>query len=65
MVALFGAGALGLLAYKENYTTTGLFTKRTESVDGFKAMQAAFPAGVLAPRIWSSSVATAGCGPRT
>jgi putative drug exporter of the RND superfamily len=49
MVALFGAGALGLLAYRENYSTTGLFTTRTESVDGFKAMQRAFPAGALAP----------------
>jgi RND superfamily putative drug exporter len=48
-VALFGAGAVGLIAYKENYSTTGVFTQRTESVDGFKAMQRAFPAGALAP----------------
>ncbi|MFL5883547.1 MAG: MMPL family transporter [Thermoleophilaceae bacterium] len=48
-VALFGAGALGLLAYKEDYSTTGFFKKKTESVTGYKALQAAFPAGVLSP----------------
>ncbi len=49
IVAVFGAGALGLIAYKENYSSTGVFTKRTESVDGFNAMKRAFPAGALAP----------------
>jgi putative drug exporter of the RND superfamily len=48
-VVLFGGGALGLLAYKENYSTTGIFTNRTDSVDGFKALETAFPAGALAP----------------
>jgi RND superfamily putative drug exporter len=48
-VALFGAGALGVLAYKEDYSTTGFFKKKTESVTGYKALQAAFPAGVLSP----------------
>src|SRR5437763_1060038 len=48
-VALFAVGGFGLLAYKENYSTTGDFKKRTDSVDGFKAIQKAFPAGSLAP----------------
>lgn len=43
------AGAFGLLAYKENYSTTGIFKKDVESVDGFRAIQTAFPAGTLAP----------------
>ena len=48
-LALFAVGGLGLVAYKENYSTTGVFKKRTDSVDGFKAIQKAFPAGALAP----------------
>jgi putative drug exporter of the RND superfamily len=48
-VALFAVGGFGLLAYKENYSTTGVFMNRTDSVDGFKAIQKAFPAGALAP----------------
>jgi RND superfamily putative drug exporter len=48
-VAIFGAGALGLLAYKEDYSTTGFFKKKTESVTGYKALQRSFPAGVLSP----------------
>jgi len=48
-VALFGVGGLGLLAYKENYSTTNVFRKSTESVNGFKQIQKAFPAGSLAP----------------
>jgi RND superfamily putative drug exporter len=48
-LAVFAAGGLGLLAYKENYSTTGVFTKRTESVDGFKAIRKSFPAGALDP----------------
>src|SRR3954454_9375795 len=48
-VALFGVGALGLLAYKEDYSTTGFFKKKTDSVTGYKALQASFPAGVLSP----------------
>ena len=46
---LFGGGALGLLAYKVNYSTTNAFTKETESVEGFKALERKFPAGVLQP----------------
>jgi RND superfamily putative drug exporter len=48
-VAIFGAGSLGLLAYKENFSSTGFFKKPTESVDGFKVIQSAFPAGSLSP----------------
>jgi putative drug exporter of the RND superfamily len=42
-------GALGLLAYEENYSVTSFFKKPTESVDGFKVMERAFPAGTSAP----------------
>ena len=48
-LALFGVGALGLLAYKEDYSTTSFFKKSTESVDGFKVLEQALPAGALAP----------------
>jgi RND superfamily putative drug exporter len=48
-VLLFAAGGLGLLAYKENYSTTTFFKKPTESVDGFKAMERSVPAGNLDP----------------
>jgi RND superfamily putative drug exporter len=48
-LALFVAGGLGLLAYKENYSTTNFFKTKTESVDGFKALEKAVPAGNLDP----------------
>jgi RND superfamily putative drug exporter len=48
-VLFFGVGALGLLAYEENYSVTSFFKKPTESVDGFKVMERAFPAGTSAP----------------
>jgi putative drug exporter of the RND superfamily len=48
-VAFFGAGALGLLAYKVDYSTTTFFKKQTDSVDGFRVMQRSFPAGLLSP----------------
>ena len=48
-VALFGGGALGLLAYKEDYSITNVFKKPTESVDGFRVLERAFPAGALEP----------------
>jgi RND superfamily putative drug exporter len=44
-VAVFGAGALGLLAYKEDYSTTNFFKKDTESIDGYRVLERAFPAG--------------------
>jgi putative drug exporter of the RND superfamily len=46
---IFGGGALGLLAYKKDYSITNVFKKRTESVDGFHALQLAFPAGTSNP----------------
>ena len=46
---LLVAGAFGVLAYKEDYSTTGFFKKQTESVDGFRAIEGAFPAGTLSP----------------
>jgi RND superfamily putative drug exporter len=48
-VAIFVAGAFGLLAYKEDYSTNGFFKKRTEAVDGYKLIERSFPAGALAP----------------
>jgi putative drug exporter of the RND superfamily len=48
-VAAFVAGALGLAAYKVDYSTTNFFKDSVESVEGFEVMQASFPAGTLAP----------------
>ncbi len=48
-VALFGAGALGLLAYKEDYSVDGFFKQPTESADGFDVLRHALPAGALVP----------------
>src|SRR4051812_43455165 len=49
-VLLFTGGALGLLAYKESYSTTNFFKKATESVDGFKALEnSTLSAGNLDP----------------
>ena len=46
---IFIAGALGLLAYKVDYSTTSFFKHSVEAVEGFDAMRTAFPAGTLAP----------------
>jgi RND superfamily putative drug exporter len=48
-VLLFAGGALGLLAYKEDYSTTTFFKKETESVEGFRVLESALPAGALSP----------------
>jgi RND superfamily putative drug exporter len=48
-VGLFCAGALGVLAYKVDYSTTSFFKSSVESVEGFKVIEGAFPAGTLAP----------------
>jgi RND superfamily putative drug exporter len=48
-VALFAGGAAGLLAYKEDYSTTTFFKKKVQSVEGFKVIERSFPAGTLAP----------------
>jgi putative drug exporter of the RND superfamily len=45
----FVAGAFGLFAYKVDYSTTTFFKESVESVEGFKLLEEAFPAGVLAP----------------
>ena len=46
---LFGGGALGLLAYAEDYSTENAFKKPAESVDGFAALQGSFPVGATDP----------------
>jgi RND superfamily putative drug exporter len=48
-VGLFSLGALGLIAYKEDYSVDGFFKKATESADGFDVLKAALPAGALVP----------------
>jgi RND superfamily putative drug exporter len=48
-VVLFAIGGLGLLAFKVDYSTTSFFKKSVESVNGFKVLETAFPAGVLQP----------------
>jgi len=48
MVA-FGAGALGLLAWKVDYSTTTFFKKSVESVEGFEVLGDALGEGLLAP----------------
>jgi putative drug exporter of the RND superfamily len=48
-VALFGLGALGLLAYQEDYSVDGFFKETTESAEGFEVLRSAFPAGALVP----------------
>jgi RND superfamily putative drug exporter len=46
---LVSLGALGLLAYKEDFSSTNAFKKSTESVDGFNALSRVFPKGLLGP----------------
>jgi RND superfamily putative drug exporter len=48
-VVLFVGGALGLAAYKVDYSTTNFFKDSVESVEGFDVLRASFPAGTLAP----------------
>ena len=48
-VLIFVAGALGILAYKVDYSTTNFFKKDVDSVEGFQLMEEAFPAGTLSP----------------
>jgi RND superfamily putative drug exporter len=45
----FAAGALGLLAWKVDYSTTTFFKTSVESVEGFEVLADAFPSGTLAP----------------
>ena len=48
-VIIFVAGALGILAWKVDYSTTTFFKKSVDSVEGFEVLGEAFPAGTLAP----------------
>jgi RND superfamily putative drug exporter len=48
-VVVFAAGALGLAAYKVDYSTTNFFKESVESVEGFNVLRESFPAGTLAP----------------
>jgi putative drug exporter of the RND superfamily len=48
-VLFFAACSLGLLAYKENYSTTSYFKTEVESVEGFKALEREVPAGNVDP----------------
>jgi putative drug exporter of the RND superfamily len=47
--ALFGFFALGLFAYKEDYSIGGFFKKEVESVEGFEVLGESFPQGALGP----------------
>jgi putative drug exporter of the RND superfamily len=46
---IFVIGALGILSYSVDYSTTNFFKKDVDSVEGFELMEEAFPAGTLAP----------------
>jgi RND superfamily putative drug exporter len=48
-VIAFAAGALGLLSYKVDYSTTNAFKEPVDSVEGFEVLSRAFPAGTLSP----------------
>ncbi len=48
-VVVFVAGALGLAAYKVDYSTTNFFKESVDSVEGFDVLRESFPAGTLAP----------------
>ena len=44
-VTVFVAGALGILAYKVDYSTTTFFKKKVDAVTGFKILERVVPAG--------------------
>jgi putative drug exporter of the RND superfamily len=46
---VFLLGALGLIAYNVDYSSTTFFKKSVQSVEGFKVLSANFPAGTLSP----------------
>ncbi len=48
-VAVFVAGALGLAAFKADYSTTTTFKKPVDSVEGFELLEQSFPPGILSP----------------
>ena len=45
----FLIGALGLAAYKVDYSTTNFFKQSVDSVEGFEVLGRSFPKGTLAP----------------
>jgi putative drug exporter of the RND superfamily len=61
-VVTFAAGALGVLAFKVDYSTTSFFKHSVESVEGFDVLRDSFPAGVLAP---TTVLVERGSGPVT
>jgi putative drug exporter of the RND superfamily len=48
-VVAFAAGAVGLLAYKVDYSTTNSFKESVPTVEGFEILSESFPAGTLSP----------------
>ncbi|CAA9508702.1 MAG: transporter, MMPL family [uncultured Solirubrobacteraceae bacterium] len=48
-LVMFGAFALGLTSYKEDYSISGFFNDPVESVDGFAVLGESFPSGALSP----------------
>jgi putative drug exporter of the RND superfamily len=48
-VTVFIAGAVGILAYKVDYSTTTFFKNKVDAVEGFKVISEAFPEGTIAP----------------
>jgi putative drug exporter of the RND superfamily len=46
---VFAAGALGIFAYKVDYSTTTFFKKEVDAVTGFEILGDSFPQGTLAP----------------
>ena len=48
-VLFFVGGALGLAAYKVDYSTTNFFKQSVDSVEGFEVLGRSFPKGTLAP----------------
>jgi RND superfamily putative drug exporter len=61
-VTVFVAGALGVLAYKADFSTTSFFKTKQESIEGFKVLSKVLPAGALAP---STAIITNAQGPIT
>jgi putative drug exporter of the RND superfamily len=48
-VIVFVGGAVGLAAYKVDYSTTNFFKEEVDSVEGFDILGESFPKGTLAP----------------
>src|SRR4051794_1216944 len=48
---VMAVGALGVFAYKEDFSSTGVFKKKTESVEGYKVLTRTFPKGLLSPTV--------------